>query len=180
MKPIETRYKGYRFRSRLEARWAVFFDTLGIEWEYEPEGFELSDGSRYLPDFLLRGVKYERDYGDMLALDIFVEVKPSSAIFDDWAKAKLLSHSRPTILLCGVPEVNRSYTLCGPDECSNWTGWIECTPLHGAKAVAFVSFFRSNELSLSEYSLPSGALIEEAVAAAKSARFEFGECGVAA
>lgn len=25
---IETEYKGYRFRSRLEARWAVFFDTL--------------------------------------------------------------------------------------------------------------------------------------------------------
>lgn len=30
MKAIETRYKGYRFRSRLEARWAVFFDALGL------------------------------------------------------------------------------------------------------------------------------------------------------
>ena len=36
IKPIETIYKGYRFRSRLEARWAVFFDALGIEYEYEP------------------------------------------------------------------------------------------------------------------------------------------------
>ena len=26
---IETAYKGYRFRSRLEARWAVFFDAIG-------------------------------------------------------------------------------------------------------------------------------------------------------
>lgn len=51
MKPIETVYKGYRFRSRLEARWAVFFDVLGIEWEYEPEGFDLGGGVRYLPDF---------------------------------------------------------------------------------------------------------------------------------
>ena len=34
MKPIETEYKGYRFRSRLEARWAVFFDALNIKWEY--------------------------------------------------------------------------------------------------------------------------------------------------
>lgn len=51
--PIETVYKGYRFRSRLEARWAVFFDVMGIKWEYEPEGFELSDGSLYLPDFYL-------------------------------------------------------------------------------------------------------------------------------
>lgn len=27
IKPIETRYKGCRFRSRPEARWAVFFDA---------------------------------------------------------------------------------------------------------------------------------------------------------
>ena len=53
MKAIETVYKGYRFRSRLEARWAVFFDALGIEWEYEIEGFELANGMRYLPDFWL-------------------------------------------------------------------------------------------------------------------------------
>lgn len=52
VKAIETAYKGCRFRSRLEARWAVFFDTLGLKWEYEPEGFELKSG-RYLPDFRL-------------------------------------------------------------------------------------------------------------------------------
>jgi hypothetical protein len=51
MKAINTQYKGYNFRSRLEARWAVFFDALGLKWEYEPEGFEFEDGSRYLPDF---------------------------------------------------------------------------------------------------------------------------------
>lgn len=54
LKPIETQYKGYRFRSRLEARWAVFFDALGIEWIYEPEGFDLGDDvGWYLPDFWL-------------------------------------------------------------------------------------------------------------------------------
>lgn len=52
IKPIETIYNGYRFRSRLEARWAVFFDAAGIPYEYEPEGFEL-DGIKYLPDFYL-------------------------------------------------------------------------------------------------------------------------------
>lgn len=50
LKAIETHYKGYRFRSRLEARWAVLFDTLDLDWAYEPEGFELQHG-RYLPDF---------------------------------------------------------------------------------------------------------------------------------
>lgn len=53
IKSKETIYKGYKFRSRLEARWAIFFDALGIEWEYEPEGFVLPTGTSYLPDFYL-------------------------------------------------------------------------------------------------------------------------------
>ncbi len=55
IKAIETRYKGCRFRSRLEARWAVFYNALGLKWEYEKEGFELPSG-RYLPDFYLPGI----------------------------------------------------------------------------------------------------------------------------
>lgn len=50
---IQTVFKGHLFRSRLEARWAVFFDQFirgGLKWEYEPEGFDL-DGAYYLPDF---------------------------------------------------------------------------------------------------------------------------------
>ena len=53
IKAIETVYNGYRFRSRLEARWAVFFDAADIPYEYEPEGFVLKDGTQYLPDFYL-------------------------------------------------------------------------------------------------------------------------------
>lgn len=52
IKAIETQYAGCRFRSRLEARWAVFFDKVDIEWQYEPQGFETPAG-RYLPDFYL-------------------------------------------------------------------------------------------------------------------------------
>jgi hypothetical protein len=65
IKAIETRYKGYRFRSRLEARWAVFFETLGIGWEYEKEGFVLQDGTYYLPDFYIPH------------LNLWVEIKPA-------------------------------------------------------------------------------------------------------
>ena len=54
IKAIETYYKGYRFRSRLEARWAVFFDALGVRYEYEPEGYYTQYGG-YLPDFYLPG-----------------------------------------------------------------------------------------------------------------------------
>lgn len=50
IKAIETRYAGCRFRSRLEARWAVFMDHLGVPWEYEPQGYVVN-GMPYLPDF---------------------------------------------------------------------------------------------------------------------------------
>ncbi len=56
MKAIETVYKGYKFRSRLESRWAVFFDSLNIPWVYEPEGIEIN-GIKYLPDFYLPDCK---------------------------------------------------------------------------------------------------------------------------
>jgi hypothetical protein len=60
-KAIETRYAGCHFRSRLEARWAVFFDALEIRWDYEPEGVEISGcygpQRRYLPDFWLPDLK---------------------------------------------------------------------------------------------------------------------------
>lgn len=50
IKAIETSYKGFRFRSRLEARWAVAFDHMGLTWEYEKQGLNV-DGTPYLPDF---------------------------------------------------------------------------------------------------------------------------------
>lgn len=53
LKAIETYYNGYRFRSRLEARWAVFFDAMSWRYRYEPEGFVLPSGLYYLPDFYL-------------------------------------------------------------------------------------------------------------------------------
>lgn len=53
IKPIETYYNGFRFRSRLEARVAVFLDALGIKYYYELEGYRLQDGTMYLPDFYL-------------------------------------------------------------------------------------------------------------------------------
>lgn len=54
---IPTEYKGVKFRSRKEARQAVFFDALGFEWEYEAEGYETEYGP-YLPDFWLPKQEY--------------------------------------------------------------------------------------------------------------------------
>lgn len=57
IKAIPTWYNGRFYRSRLEARWAVFFDRLHIEFEYEPQGYQIPMGMKlvnYLPDFYLR------------------------------------------------------------------------------------------------------------------------------
>lgn len=74
LKAIQTEYKGYRFRSRLEARWAVFFDTLGVKWEYEPESYDLGNGVYYLPDYLLHDVTVNHGLFQRHC-DIYVEVK---------------------------------------------------------------------------------------------------------
>jgi hypothetical protein len=90
---IETLYDGHRFRSRLEARWAVLFNRMGLEWEYEPEGYELSNGKRYLPDFRLP------------RFGVHVEVKGD--LEAAWRADDTLRHFRddvgPILLLVGVP-----------------------------------------------------------------------------
>jgi hypothetical protein len=53
---IPTEYKGIQMRSKLEAKWAKWFDDNGIRWIYEPEGFQ-KDGIKYLPDFALPDLK---------------------------------------------------------------------------------------------------------------------------
>lgn len=67
---IPTRYAGVNFRSRLEARWAAFFDQCGLTWGYEP-----IDLNGYIPDFLVElpharilfEVKPGLDVGDLRA-----------------------------------------------------------------------------------------------------------------
>lgn len=66
MNAIETTYKGYKFRSRLEAKWASVFDQLGWQWEYEP-----IDLNGYIPDFIINQevlieIKPVMSYGDTI------------------------------------------------------------------------------------------------------------------
>ena len=46
---MPTYYRGITFRSRLEARWAIILDELGIDWEYEPEAIVI-DQTYHFPD----------------------------------------------------------------------------------------------------------------------------------
>jgi hypothetical protein len=77
-KAIETNYKGYRFRSRLEARWAIFLDAMGATWHYELQGYEL-DGERYLPDFWIKHIHDVKPHPNGLPPEqgFWVEIKPT-------------------------------------------------------------------------------------------------------
>lgn len=72
IKPIETVYNGYKFRSRLEAKWAVFFDYMGVKYEYESEGYNLHYNGYYLPDFYLPSAHK----------GAFLEIKPDKNVDD--------------------------------------------------------------------------------------------------
>lgn len=99
---IETEAYGCRFRSRLEARWAVFFTGARFRWQYEPEGFETPHG-RYLPDFRL----------DTGMGPFWVEVKPVSDTVDDPRWADVAAGSG-LMLLC-LRGMHRDGDLCGAD-----------------------------------------------------------------
>lgn len=163
---IETRYKGYRFRSRLEARWAVFFDTLGLEWEYEPEGFDLGDGVRYLPDFRIG--------------NYWIEVKPKAGHDEQFAKAKRFAATGATVIGLGGLPGTIAYPVFGPDGEGDVA--INADPKYGPFFWACgVQQWANWADGCSEWLMASdGGKLYRAIDAARSARFEFGENGVRA
>lgn len=106
-RPIDTKFGGRNYRSRLEARWAVFFQEMGYHFEYEPEGMDI-DGTWYLPDFrlMLRLDDSSREY------PVWAEVKPNG--FDQYERHKcfLLSAARneTVFMLDGFPDF-RAYEV---------------------------------------------------------------------
>lgn len=74
----EVSYSSHLFRSQLEARWAIFFDLMGINWDYEPSFYQVGPMLRYLPDIYLPD------------LQIWVEVK-GVPFFDAESYAKCLA-----------------------------------------------------------------------------------------
>jgi len=103
MQAIETIYNGYRFRSRLEARWAVFFDTLGIKYEYEKEGYALRDGTYYLPDFWLPDYHY------------WIEIKGQQPTSQEMVIRDGLNEGfgHPVIIFVGGPGENYGLAIYG-------------------------------------------------------------------
>lgn len=86
IKAIPTKYKGIQFRSRLEAKWASFFDLLNWKWQYEP-----CDFNGWIPDFAIYGHDGTT----------YVEVKPTVAFLPDIADEIDSSGCNSEVLLIG-------------------------------------------------------------------------------
>lgn len=115
---IETEYNEYLFRSRLEARWAVFLGELGIEYEYEKEGYHLGENGMYLPDFWLPDVymRAPKEGGDYSLKEpgVWLEIKGQRPTEEEEAKASALGEltGKGVIIWTGGPN--------NPDERGNF------------------------------------------------------------
>ena len=184
-KPIETEYNGYRFRSRLEARWAVFFDQLGIKYEYEPEGFELSDGTWYLPDFYLtesnsffevKGIMSDKDSHkiEQLIKDTLkvVTIGYSDMSFqtcDKWYEDTAPTLTQKEYSILGRCAACGEYYFVG--EIGVWT--CQCCGYYSGDSTYYEQC-RGDWTSKNRFWSPEKH-IEDAFKTAKSSRFEYGE-----
>jgi hypothetical protein len=172
IQPIDTNYNGYRFRSRLEARWAIFFDCVGLNYGYEVEGFEFN-GRRYLPDFYLPLTR------------CFVEVKPvrSSEDNPDMVRALILqslmqANGVVVHILCGNPWKDE-YTFIRPATGGEFTHCrFGIQPY--SRALCFIAQDGTGWGALSDGSNDcwphdDDAILDKAFKVARSARFEHNE-----
>jgi hypothetical protein len=115
---IPTTYRYKAMRSRLEARWATFFDLIGWRWTYEP-----LDAEGYVPDFLIHG----KD-------PMFIEIGPCISWEDYRAKSAKADGAVETlgrdILVLGVTPIAETSNNSWSDP-TLYAGWLgEFFPAH--------------------------------------------------
>lgn len=160
---IPTRYLGYSFRSRLEARWCVFFEALKIKYHYELEGIILLDGTRYLPDFFLPDVK------------LWAEVKPVELTPAEHSKCKQLMRCTDLncLFLVGPPDFT---TYMGTTwDCDDYseTDYLLDIDWHGRRYYKEGRFYACTDGSWNHRSMFTEQY-QQAIYAARSARFDEG------
>jgi hypothetical protein len=168
MKAIETVYNGYRFRSRLEARWAVFFDHLGIKYEYEKEGFDLGKAGWYLPDFCT-----PTSWVEIKSHDISWE---ESSRAHDICLALSATSDKDVLLIRGSPWPDEHSIIANRKGETLIVGqFLEMTVMAGIMGLAICATREPQWIPWEAY---EGQRLQAAYAAARQARFEHGERGM--
>lgn len=184
IKPIPTHYKGYEFRSRLEARWAVFFEYLRCRWSYETEGFILPSGRYYLPDFkvMCHGLRGEFHKNPFI---LWIEVKGTGNMTPDdaWKIKEFAGNNfaNPILVLNEIPDPDtypynvhlNANALCGifPFNYELIDGdWFGAYPAATSDGSFYLWGDEGNYINQRDIDRVRKALI-----AARSARFEHGE-----
>ncbi len=175
MKPIETEYGGYKFRSRLEARWAIFLDAINAEWTYEEEGFDLGNGLYYLPDFKVKCYWSDEVVSDK-CFDLYLEIK-GEMTDEDLAKIEKFAEEK-SILIVGEIPYDVEETIIQSDEnyksylfkqyfiCGNWYATVPCIDKTGKLTLAC----DHNYLNIADVEIT-----RMSYKLARQARFEHGE-----
>jgi len=185
---IETEYQGYRFRSRLEARWAVFFETLKVRYEYEKEGYDLSgilvpseagdrplpEDTRYLPDFWLPDV-----YDQENEPGIWLEIKGSEPNGREFDLCEGLSRvtKQSVLMAIGLPLLDGAECLMQIDGGWDMRVFVICSKskyhppkiCYPGETNYAICPECGSKMSNNDVSL------KRAIRAAKRARWEYGE-----
>lgn len=186
IQPIQTNYKGYKMRSRLEARWAVWLDAVRLAWRYEDQGFDLGEnGGWYLPDFWLP------------ELECFMEVKPHAKRNDEaYFKCSYLAElsGHPVWMVCDPDISDLDLKNCWNVKAGFWdtTGEFKLKSVFEMVAPPYTNYsgdegdlaglirFRRalNEEFAQKHGIDGhGTWLVNAFRAFRSARFEHGESG---
>lgn len=149
-----TPYRGTWFDSRTEAKWAVVWDLLAMEWRPDPIKIADYSGRGFIPDFYLP------------QLELYVEVasddKHRQAVKTDRCKALADATGKAVFLTKGFPGPGADLPLL-----DGWGFYLPHPHTLGPDAVAthFPNLLRLKEMSL-------GAGVQQAFAAARKYRFE--------
>lgn len=128
-KPIPTNYGRYTYKSRLEARWSVLLDALGVPFAYEAEGYQLGN-TAYLCDFWLP------------RLESWVEIKPKPPTRSENRKALWLSVAtgHPVYLFHGEIIAGGVWAYCYTNgDVDEEYFWCEC-PVCGELGIQYQGF----------------------------------------
>jgi hypothetical protein len=165
MPAIETKYNDLPFRSRLEAKWAVFLDAMGIDYDYEREGYTLS-GLWYLPDFWL---PLPKEHARFENSGYWLEIKSRLLTNTEELQIKRLVHEtgHHAYAICG--RVGIGEYLVSKWAMNRTTKAVSC--VYKDSDDYYLHFSMWNRLQPSNVEVA----FEDALNTARAARFEHGE-----